>query len=158
MPKRRRITEGNSRLEDIQVQTPDKPETQEVKVEVTDPVIDHLKEIGALDVLHVCEDPLNPPMHFYIAIIVPKGRKVTTPIPALVKANRKSGYVRSMVPIPPNVFPKITEMYKEALVRCDRLRPEAERRLKELKLKQMLAKLSKEDVQLLKGLLESQMK
>ena len=39
-------------------------------------------------------------------------------------------------------------------MKCEQLKAEAEKRLKELELKQMLAKLSKEDIETLRKLLE----
>ena len=171
MPRRRRKVSNNEKIQvkeekaEVQVKAEASTEQkqavekkQEVKAEVetgVDPVVDHLKQIGALDVIPVCEDPINPPMSFYIAIVVPKNRKTGVPVPALVKANSRTGYVRSMVPIAPNVFDKIVNAFKDAVVKCEQLKTEAERRMKEIQLKQMLAKLSPEDRKLLMKMLQS---
>ena len=153
MPKRKRKA-----VEDVQVKEASTEQKQAVeqkaRVEnVEDIVVDHLKQIGALDVIPVCEDPINPPMSFYIAIVVPKNKKSSVPIPALVKANARTGYVRSMVPIAPSVFDKIVSAYKDAVVKCEQMKAEVEKRMKEIELRQMLSKLSKEDLELLKKML-----
>jgi len=167
MPRRRKkAVERNEKIatEDVQVKeasTEQKQaveQKQEVKAEVEkveDIVVDHLKSIGALDAWFVADDPINSPMAYYVAIVIPKNRKTATPVPAIVKANAKSGYVRSMVPIAPAVIPKIEKALRDAVVKCEQLKSEAEKRQRELQLRQMLAKLSDEDRKLLMKMLQS---
>ena len=173
MPRRRRKNSNNQKLEvtgeEKQVKEEQNVSVEEKSVQVTkqsveqkheqmkeevqDPVIDHLKNIGALYAEYVTDDELNSPMAYYIAIIVPKGKKNASPVPAIVKANRKTGYVRSMIPITPRAFVEIEKKFRDAIVKCEQLKSEAERRKKEIELKQMLSKLSKEDIELLRQML-----
>ncbi len=127
----------------------------EAATETRDPVVEHLKTIGVLDAWFVAEDPISSPMSFYVAIVVPKRAKEKVPIPAIVKANKNSGYVRAMIPIPPSVLPKIEEALREAIVKCDAYRTKVAEMEKELKVKQLLAKLDKEEIEILKKALNN---
>ena len=157
MPKRKRKTSNNEKIQVEEVKEEKKETvTEQVKTEVVetpDPVIEHLKSIGVLDAWRVADDPINSPMSFYVGIVVPKGRKVSTPIPAIIKANSNTGYVRSMIPVPPTVIPALEKALREAIVKCEQLKSEAAKRQREIEIKQMLAKLSKEDIELLKKML-----
>ena len=92
-------------------------------------------------------------MGFRIAILPNRRRKNPPHVIALVRASEKTGYISAIVPISPRAFNEIEKQYKEAVVQYERIKPVAEAKRKELEIRQMLSKMDKETLQLLKQLL-----
>ena len=129
--------------------------TNEVKpqVEYTDEdiVIARLKEIGVIEPVKVADDIRN--MSFYTGLVV-RSKKV---YPALIRANRKTGYVRSIVPIPKDciepVVKNLLEIAKRTVEVEKQMKEELEKVEKERRIERLAKRLSKklsdEELQLL---------
>jgi len=128
---------------------------QQVKVtQVSSIVEDRLKELGALWVSSAIKCDYDPVMSLRVAIMPNKRRKNPPHVLTIVRASEKSGYISAIVPISPKAFNELTKVYKEAVVQYEKLAPVAQAKRKELELKQMLQKMDKETLQLLKQLLK----
>jgi len=127
---------------------------QQVKVtQVSSIVDDRLKELGALWISEPIQCDYDSVMGFRIAILPNRRRKNPPHVIALVRASEKTGYISAIVPISPRAFNEIEKQYKEAVVQYERIKPVAEAKRKELEIRQMLSKMDKETLQLLKQLL-----
>ena len=130
-------------------------QTQNVKVTTVESIVnDRLKQLGALWISAPIKCDYDSVMGFRIAILPNRRRKNPPHVIALVRASEKSGYISAIVPISPRAMKQIEEQYKEAIVQYEKIKPIAEAKRKELELKQMLQKMDKETIALLKQLLK----
>jgi len=111
--------------------------------EVEDPVVDHLvKDLGALTARKVSDDKRN--MSFYVALVIRNKRIV----PAVVRANSKTGYVRSLIPIDKihiePVFKGLLEIVKEIPKYEEQMKEKLEAIERERRLKRLISRLKKE--------------
>ena len=128
---------------------------QQVKVSTVSSIVDdRLKELGALWISKPIQCDYDSVMGFRIAILPNRRRKNPPHVIALVRASEKSGYISSIVPISPRAFNEIEKQYKEAIVQYEKLKPVAEAKKKELEVRQLIAKMDKETIALLKQLLK----
>ena len=127
---------------------------EQVKVTTVSNIVeDRLKELGALWVSSAIKCDYDSVMGFRIAILPNKRRKNPPHVIALVRASEKTGYISAIVPISPRAFNEIEKQYRVAVVQYEKLAPVAQVKRKELEIKQMLQKMDKETLQLLKQLL-----
>jgi len=117
--------------------------TAEQVEEVEDPVVDHLvKDLGALTARKVSDDKRN--MSFYVALVIRNKRIV----PAVVRANSKTGYVRSLIPIDKihiePVFKGLLEIVKEIPKYEEQMKEKLEAIERERRLKRLISRLKKE--------------
>jgi len=128
---------------------------QQVKVTTVESIVnDRLKQLGALWISEPIKCDYDSVMGFRIAILPNRRRKNPPHVIALVRASEKSGYISAIVPISPRAMKQIEEQYKEAIVQYEKLKPVAEAKKKELEVRQLIAKMDKETLQLLKQLLK----
>lgn len=163
MPKRvKRNTSGNETLVESKEERPaeetqnpapapagtqaetDEKATAEAKVEtVEDPVIDHLlHDLNALTAKKVADDARG--MAFYVALVI-RDKHV---VPALVRGNSRTGYVRSLVPIPPDKIEPIVKGLLEIAKERGKYESQVKDRMKEIekkrRIEQVIKRLQKE--------------